>query len=182
MNIIKKELLPHYTYEDYKHWEGRWELIKGIPYAMSPQPSKLHQFISLKIARYLDELLESCSQCFALVPVDWKITEDTIVQPDNLVVCGEEIEGQVLNRPPVLIFEILSPSTKSKDKVLKFNLYQEAGVKYYVLVEPETQKVEIFVLKSGQYRLVKEFVKNGTFVFTLEGCEIEFDFTKVFPK
>ena len=30
------EYLPHYTYEDYCMWEGNWELIDGIPYAMSP--------------------------------------------------------------------------------------------------------------------------------------------------
>ncbi|TCK06622.1 hypothetical protein [Phorcysia thermohydrogeniphila] len=36
MNLIKNSELPHYTYEDYKHWEGKWELIEGIPYAMCP--------------------------------------------------------------------------------------------------------------------------------------------------
>ncbi|HSV11108.1 MAG TPA: hypothetical protein VLI68_10085 [Hanamia sp.] len=37
MSAVK--LLPHYTYEDYCHWEGRWEVIDGIPYAMIPAPS-----------------------------------------------------------------------------------------------------------------------------------------------
>lgn len=32
-------ILPHYTYSDYCNWEGRWELIEWIPYAMSPAPS-----------------------------------------------------------------------------------------------------------------------------------------------
>jgi len=32
-NAVK--LLPHYTYSDYENWEGQWELIDGIPYAMS---------------------------------------------------------------------------------------------------------------------------------------------------
>src|SRR5690606_8258397 len=38
--------LPHYTFEDYERWEGRWELIYGIPYAMSPQPNLKHQRVS----------------------------------------------------------------------------------------------------------------------------------------
>ena len=34
MSALKKEDLPAYTYEDYQHWEGDWELIEGIPYAI----------------------------------------------------------------------------------------------------------------------------------------------------
>ncbi|WP_301924323.1 hypothetical protein [Ferruginibacter sp.] len=32
------KILPHYTYEDHCQWEGRWEIIEGIPFAMSPAP------------------------------------------------------------------------------------------------------------------------------------------------
>lgn len=38
-------ILPHYTYEEYCKWEGRWELIDGIPFAMSPAPLPEHQLI-----------------------------------------------------------------------------------------------------------------------------------------
>ena len=41
---------PHYTYDDYKLWEGRWELIGGTAYAISPAPSVAHQSVSNKIA------------------------------------------------------------------------------------------------------------------------------------
>ena len=40
------KILPHYTYDDYCNWEGRWELIEGIPYAMSPLPIPKHQIIA----------------------------------------------------------------------------------------------------------------------------------------
>ena len=32
--MLAEKYLPHYTYKDYKNWEGRWELIEGIPFAM----------------------------------------------------------------------------------------------------------------------------------------------------
>jgi hypothetical protein len=35
-NAIK--ILPHYTYADYVQWEGKWEVIDGVPHAMSPAP------------------------------------------------------------------------------------------------------------------------------------------------
>jgi hypothetical protein len=39
------KILPHYTYHDYENWEGRWELIDGIPYAMQPLsiPARRHR-------------------------------------------------------------------------------------------------------------------------------------------
>ena len=43
------KILPHYTYEDYCQWEGRWELIDGIPYAMSPAPTPHHQRIGANL-------------------------------------------------------------------------------------------------------------------------------------
>ncbi|MGC8783703.1 MAG: Uma2 family endonuclease, partial [Armatimonadota bacterium] len=82
--MVVPKYLPHYTYADYVQWEGRWELIEGIPFAMSPQPSFRHQRISHRIAEELGRALEGCERCRAVLPVDWKISEDTVVQPDNM--------------------------------------------------------------------------------------------------
>ena len=184
MGILKKEYLPHYTFKDYQCWEGRWELIEGIPYAMAPMPHLRHQYVSNKIAWLLHEKLKHCKHCKALLPVDWKINEDTIVQPDNLVVCAENIEeilkAPFLTKPPILIFEVLSPSSRSKDKVLKFNIYQEAGVKYYVLVDPEEEIVEIFQLKNKKYEKQVAFKREGKFGFKINDCKIDFEVEKIF--
>ena len=51
MDPIKLEYIPQYTYEEYKTWEGKWELIYGVPYAMSPAPILKHQKIGNKIAQ-----------------------------------------------------------------------------------------------------------------------------------
>lgn len=48
MSSEKPKYLPKYTYDDYKNWEGKWELIDGIPYAMSPAPRIEHQEVSSK--------------------------------------------------------------------------------------------------------------------------------------
>jgi len=120
--------LPHYTYEDYKHWEGRWELIQGIPFAMSPQPSFQHQRVSQRIAYELERALEGCTRCRAVLPVGWKIAEDTVVQTDNMVVCGEVTNPSYLEKPPVLVFEVLSASTEQKDRVLETVQYAKGGL------------------------------------------------------
>ncbi len=169
--------LPHYTYEDYIHWEGRWELIQGIPFAMSPQPSIEHQRVSQRIAAELERALEGCSQCRALLPVDWKICEDTVVQPDNLVVCGE-VSGAYLDKPPVLVFEVLSPSTEQKDRILKRELYAQQGVKYYVLVNPDAQQAEVLELQETQY-VLKATVHVEKWQFTFDDCTMEMDFSRI---
>jgi hypothetical protein len=57
LTSLQTEDLPNYTYDDYVQWEGNWEIINGIPYAMTPAPSKKHQQLSLEIAIQLKQLL-----------------------------------------------------------------------------------------------------------------------------
>jgi len=59
LTALKIEDLPQYTYQDYAQWEGRWELINGIPYAMVPMPRIKHQRVCGKIYNYLSELLDA---------------------------------------------------------------------------------------------------------------------------
>jgi len=178
---LRLEDLPHYTYDDYVQWEGQWELIRGIPYAMTPSPVIKHQRIITKIIQYLGELLKNCGKCEVLLPVDWQIADDTIVQPDVLVVCSEnENIGIVkLEKTPVMVFEVLSPSTSLKDKTLKYQLYENAGVKYYCIVDPETDSAAVFVLRKEKYQKSEEF-KDGRMVFDLGPCQIHLDFGKIF--
>ena len=44
--VLRREELPNYTYADYAQWEGRWELMDGVPFAMAPSPSFQHQSVS----------------------------------------------------------------------------------------------------------------------------------------
>lgn len=169
---------PHYTWQDYQHWEGRWELLEGIPYAMSPAPTLTHQSISTKISWQLSDLLQNCQKCQALLPIDWRINESTVVQPDNLVVCGS-VEGAYLSYAPELIFEILSPSTAQKDRTVKFELYEREGVPYYVIVDPEASTAKIYrLLADGRY--VKQLdAQKHTYEFKLADCQLAFDFSQI---
>jgi Uma2 family endonuclease len=176
---LKVEDLPHYTYDDYVQWEGRWELIQGIPYAMVPAPVKKHQRICGKIHVQLTLLLEDCGKCEAFWPMDWPITDDTVVQPDVLVVCDEDIGEVKLEKTPVMVFEVLSPSTSKKDRNIKYRLYEYAGVKYYCIVDPETNSAEVYVLQKEKYNNGDVF-KEGRMFFDLGPCQIEFDFGNIF--
>jgi Uma2 family endonuclease len=150
---IAEKYRPHYTYDDYLNWEGNWELIEGMPYAMSPAPTPKHQRVSLLLSIQFEKALDKCEHCKVFPPLDWKIEEDTIVQPDLLIVC-DKIEKKFLDFPPSLVVEILSPSTASKDRGEKMELYLMQKVKYYVIVDPQFQKVEIYQFIDNQYQPV----------------------------
>lgn len=145
-------ILPNYTYSDYLHWEGRWELIEGIPFAMSPMASPRHQKIASELNFEFSKLLkEGNCQCSVYQPIDVKINENTVVQPDLLIIC-KPIEKQYLDFAPCLVVEIISPSSRLKDKITKFELYQNFGIKYYVLIDLDDDSVTAYQLNNeGKY-------------------------------
>src|SRR4051812_41259880 len=93
--------LPHYIYDDYVHWEGRWELIDGHPIAMSPMPVPKYQWVAaaLNIEFGIAIKKKECRHCRVYNPLDYKVAEDTILQPDMLIV-GGEIKKKFLDFPP----------------------------------------------------------------------------------
>ena len=111
---IADKYRPHYTYEDYCLWEGRWELIEGMPYAMSPAPNSRHQWIATELGAKFSQALKGCKKCKVYQPIDWKITDDTVVQPDLSIVCKPFNTIIYLDFPPSLVVEILSPSTAKR--------------------------------------------------------------------
>ncbi len=142
-----------------------------MPYAMSPAPVPAHQSVSALLSFEFVKALKKCKKCKVFQPLDWKITEDTVVQPDLLVVCGK-IEKKFLDFVPELIIEILSPSTASKDRGEKMELYQSKQVKYYLIVDPQFKKLEIYQYLNTQYEPVS--INPETYLFSLTGdCTAE---------
>ena len=172
MSAVK--LLPYYTYKDYCTWKGRWELIEGIPFAMSPAPSPKHQWIVANILYELKGALKksNCAKCKVYDFVDLKVEEDTILQPDASIICGS-IHKNYVDFPPTLVVEILSESTALKDRITKFSIYEKFGIKFYFIVDPEKESVEIYYLEQSKY-ILQSFSPENTFAFSLSD-ECNFD-------
>jgi Uma2 family endonuclease len=168
--------LEYYTADDYAHWEGNWELIYGAPYAMSPSPSITHQRVAKRFLVQLDAQLKECPLCEVLSEVDWHCAEDIIVRPDIVLVC--DVKGERLFETPELIIEVVSPSTVKRDEQIKRVLYQEKGVKNYILVYPQEQKVVIYQLVNGEYQQVKG-KKEQVFDFQVQHCIIKLAFDQI---
>jgi len=167
----------HYSYNDYKIWEGDWELIDGFPYAMSPKPMIKHQQVSGNIYFEL-KLKNKCKHCLLAQEIDYKIAQDTVVSPDVLVACGDDLGDKYLKKAPKVVFEILSPSTQKKDRTVKYNLYQKEGIKYYVIVDSVTKVAEIYLLEDFKYKLDKK-ITDKNYKFDIDNCTIDFEFKNI---
>jgi len=167
----------HYTIDDYKLWEGDWELICGVAYAMSPSPLVTHQSVSNNIVYELKNKISECQNCLVLSEIDYEISDDTILRPDILLIC-KEIEEKV-DKTPEIIFEVLSSSTAKRDETIKFELYQKEGVKYYILVHPTNKVAKVYkLLDDGRFVKQGDFT-NERYQFDTLTCKADFDFSTI---
>ena len=182
-----------HTFADVLTWdEGEHiEIISGEPFMMAT-PSSGHQAISMEISRQLANFLEG-KQCKVFpAPFGVRLFEqdgdrpeevDTVVEPDISVICDRnKIDKHGCKGAPDLIIEILSPSTRRHDRIVKLNLYQRAGVREYWMVDPENQSVMVCLPdSSGSFRLCEDYgPQDVAKVNVLDGCFIEL--SKVFSE
>ncbi len=174
-----------FTFADYLTWDEdeHIELIEGEAVMMAP-PSTVHQLISMELSRQLANFLEG-KKCRAIpAPFAVRLFEraddtpadvQTVVETDISVICDRnKLDDHGCKGAPDMVIEILSPSTRRHDRLVKLNLYQRAGVREYWIVSPSEQTVEVFLLKDGWLVSHAFYEKDGIAkVNVLEGCFIE---------
>ncbi|MCL2878366.1 MAG: Uma2 family endonuclease [Acidobacteria bacterium] len=169
MEAAIKKNEEHYTYADYLEWdtEERYELIDGVPYLMSPAPTPIHQKILMELATAFFSYLAD-KQCIALAaPIDVRLNadtgDDTVVQPDILVVCDRsKIDKRGVKGAPDLVVEILSSSTRAYDSYLKLNKYLKAGVRECWIVDPEENIVRVYQKNDDGKTTMEEYAEQDT--------------------
>jgi len=170
-----------FTYADYLTWDEniRCELIDGIPYMMIA-PSRMHQGISVALTSQLYNFLRGKPCKVYEAPFDVRLNadkgDDTVVQPDILVVCDNaKLDDKGCIGAPDLIVEILSPSSYKHDLVLKFHKYLEAGVREYWIVNPDSKTVNVYILDNGNYMAFAYLESDSVPSHVLEGCTVHLD-------
>lgn len=169
----------HYHISDYERWEGDWELIDGIPVAMSPPPTIHHQLLATRILTELTNSLEACDLCLVVAEAEWRIADDTVLRPDGVIICYAP--GKYLDRPPALALEVLSPSTLRIDREYKHERYAREGVPHYLIADPDEKRVEAYRLAGESYEKVGE-TASDTLVFNLGSCTAQLDVARVMAR
>jgi Uma2 family endonuclease len=136
-------------------YEYAEEILNGEVFLMSPRPTFQHAETAYNIATIFKRTLRK-KGCKVLIEPDvYFIEEKDQVVPDVVVVCNKEIldKGRIVRGAPDLIVEILSPSTRSRDKGYKKDLYEKHGVKEYWIVNTRDLSIEVYLLLDKKYRL-----------------------------
>jgi Uma2 family endonuclease len=134
------------------------ELIDGVMY-VTPSPTRLHQLISLRLIRLFDQrFVRSGGGSVYFAPLDFRMGENTVVQPDLVVVLDDRahiLYEEPTTGSPSIIVEILSPSTIRQDLYIKRDLYAARDVPEYWIVDSTAHTVTIHSNPAaGRYRSV----------------------------
>jgi len=179
VGLLKLEDI-HYTYDDYKLWEGDWELFDGIAVAMSPAHMRKHQGLASFIITELNNQLDECPNCEVLGEVDYKVSDDTLLRPDVILTCNET-NDTYLTKAPEIIVEIISKSTAKRDETYKFSIYEAEKVKYYIIVYPDDLIAKVYKLDGKEYDKQGDFSEE-VYVFEDTSCAVSINFQRVFRR
>ena len=178
-----------YTIDDYMALpeDVRVELIDGYFYDMA-SPRQIHQGIlgqlHLLFAQCMEEMKKNdCWLFFAPFDVQLDMDKYTVVQPDLLIICGlnkiPKEKGYVYGAPD-LALEVLSPTSRSHDMILKLRKYMNAGVREYWIVDPENEAVLVYYFEEND--LPRRYDFSDTVPVSISGghCRIDFKIIKTY--
>jgi Uma2 family endonuclease len=136
--------------------------------------STKHQKIVLHLSAHLLQQLSGKPCQPFIAPIDVKLSEQDVVQPDIIVVCDPaRITPTHINGAPEVVLEVLSPATSSRDLREKKALYKKSGVLEYVLVDPLENYAIRFLLTDDGYDLGLVFACDENLVFErLDGLQV----------
>src|SRR5438067_7308124 len=152
-----------FTYRDYEALPNdrrRYAIYDG-ELCVTPAPSFEHQIILSNLLRVLFRHVPEVAPGLVLpAPTDVILSdrpdETTIVQPDILYIAPDRValtSRRGIEGGPTLAVEILSPSTRTIDRVTKRGLYARYHVPHLWLVDPDARALEAFSLEGGRYVL-----------------------------
>jgi Uma2 family endonuclease len=152
---------------EYHRWvekqpKGRFERVAGVPVAMAPERS-IHARLKARIWQALNREVRAAGLACEAFPngMTVEIDDDTDYEPDALINCGERIPNDSSVAPnPVVVVEVLSPSTQSIDAGGKLaDYFRLPSVQHYLLVRP--LKPEIIHHRRVGERIETKIVTSG---------------------
>ena len=130
----------------------RYELLEGV-LIVTPAPDAAHQVCAARIWSLLAEAAPA-EDLVLIAPFDWVAGPQTLLQPDLLVARRADVAAtgdKRLERSPLLVVEVASPSTRMVDRGTKRLAFQAAGVPTYWLVDPHEPSLTVLQLRDGAY-------------------------------
>jgi Uma2 family endonuclease len=167
------------TVEEYlKEYEdsppGRYELVGGEVVTMA---AETNQHLRLKGKVFLaltGAIAKAGLDCEAFPDgATIKINNNTAREPDASVQCGKVADpGSLLLEKPLIVFEIVSPSSKRDDTQKKLvEYFSIPSIQHYVIVDPETKVILHHQRNSGE-KILTSIIRSGDLEFKPPGFSI----------
>lgn len=128
------------------------ELIDGF-LIFNEMPTVIHQSIlselSYYFTKYIKEKNESCKVYFSPIGVRLDKDNKTMLEPDLIILCDpSKSDGRHILGAPDFVLEVVSPSSRSRDYLVKLNKYYYAGVREYWVVDPKHQNISVYLFRD----------------------------------
>jgi Uma2 family endonuclease len=132
----------------------QYELLDGM-LLVTPAPVPLHQ---RAVSRLLILLHASCPPELEIfpAPLDWRPHPKTSLQPDLLIIRRADFDPYRLTPDLLLAVEVLSPSTRRKDRLLKRSAHEDGGIASYWIVDPQEPSILALDLMDGRFEIAGE--------------------------
>jgi len=171
-----------WTYEDYRELPNDQKIYQviGGKLLMVPAPSTRHQNVSRNLEFIIWSFVKSHNLGMVYdAPIDVVFSSVDVVQPDIVFIARNRlavVKEKGIFGAPDWVIEIVSSSTSKIDIKLKKDLYERFGVREYWIVYPEDEKVEVYLLKEGDYKLRGVFLKHDALqVSTIEKLKVNLE-------
>ena len=172
------------TLDEFLHWEDetdtRYELIDGFPVAMAP-PAEAHRILAVRLVSRIDAALAGRRPCNAQIEpgVVRHDRTDSYYVPDIAVTCEPNEPGRQAMLDPILIVEILSPSTERSDRRLKMPAYQKIdSVREILLIDADSHHAEVYRRERNHWGI--ELVRGGEATLLLASIELRISMSELY--
>lgn len=127
----------------------RVELIDGA-LLVSPSAGRAHNDVVMDLFRQLDRACPPDVTIYC-VPYDYRLADGSELVPDITVARTEDLGPKRITRTPLLVVEVISPSSRLMDPLVKRAKYEGAGVPAYWIADPEGPTLTVLELVEGRY-------------------------------
>ena len=172
------------TLDEFLHWDDgtdtRYELIDGFPVAMAP-PAEAHRILAVRLVSRIDAKLASRRPCNAQF-------EPRVVRPDRAnsyyvpdiaVTCGPNEPGRKAIVDPILVVEILSPSTERSDRRVQLPAYQMIeSVREIMLIDADNHHAELYRRKNNHWGI--ELIRGAEATHFLNSVDLRISMSELY--
>src|SRR5215471_13628356 len=176
--------IRHMTLEEFLRWDDgtdtRYEVIDGFPVAMAP-PAEARRILAVRLVSRIDQALTRRRPRNAqfepgVVRLD---RADSYYVPDIAVTCEPNDPGRQAMVDPILIIEILSPSTERSDRRLKLPVYQNIrSVREIMLIDADSYHAELYRRENDHWGI--QLVRGAEAALSLVSVDLQISMSELY--